>query len=161
MIYCRDHVLQDLHLLNEVALVLLWRVDPAAAITSPKLPHSEHRAASKLMHSERRAVSELIDALLLILDQVGAIETVAMHANPRIPKGRTNKTAYPLRYVQQDLIGLERGLTELSFRLGGPECRSVGPALPNRQLRWLAESLIARAESIMEAVTGAQRSPWE
>ena len=91
-------------------------------------------------------------ALLLILEQVGTIETVPTRMNPETPKGRTRKTAYPLRYVQQDLLALERGLTELSFRLGRPECRSVGPAASNRQLRWLAESLIARAEAILEAV---------
>jgi hypothetical protein len=156
MIYCRDHVMQDLRLLNEAALVLLWRVDPAVAVAAPEWPsnllYREHRAASKLMQSEHRAVSELMQALLLLLDQVNTIETVPMNMNPEVVKGRTRKTAYPLRYLQQDFIALERGLTELSVRLGRPECRSVGPAAPNRQLRWLAERLIARAEAILEAV---------
>jgi hypothetical protein len=152
MVYSRDLVLQDLHLLNEAALALLWRLDPVAAVPASEPP-------SKLHSDEHRAASELMHALLLILDQVDAIETVPMHTNPRIPKGRTSKTAYPLRYVQQDLIGLERGLTELSIRLGRAKCRSVDPAFPNRQLRWLAKSLIARAEPILEAMTGSERPP--
>jgi hypothetical protein len=147
IIYSRVYLLQDLRLLYEAALALLWRLDPEAAVPAPEW-------SSKFLHSEEhRATSELMHALLLILDQVGVIETVPLHANPGIPKGKTSKTGYPLRYVQQDLFALERGLTELSFRLGRQKCRSIGPTSPNRQLRWLAEGLIARGEPILEAVT--------
>jgi hypothetical protein len=146
-------VLQDLRFLSEAALALLWRLDPEAAVPAPEW-------ASRFLHSdEDRAASELMHALLLILDQVDPIETVPLHNNPGIPKGKTSKTAYPLRYVQHDLIALERGLTELSFRLGRPECRSIGLTSPNRRLRWLAEGLIARAEPILEAVIGDRPPP--
>jgi hypothetical protein len=142
-------VLQDLRLLSETALTLLWRLDPEAAIPAPEW-------SAKFLHSgEERAALELMHTLLLILDQVDPIETATLHNNSRILKGRMRKTTYPLRYVEQDIFALERGLTELSFRLGRLKHRSIGSASPNRRLRWLAESLIARAEPILEAVTSS------
>jgi hypothetical protein len=138
-----------LRLLSETALALLWRLDPEAAIPVPEW-------SAKFLHSgEERVASELMHTLLLILDQVDSIETATLHNNSGILKGKMRKTTYPLRYVEQDIFALERGLTELSFRLGRPTYRSIGSASANRRLRWLAESLIAHAEPILEAVTGS------
>jgi hypothetical protein len=146
IIYSGDYILQDLRLLSEAALALLWRLDPEAAIPAPEW-------SSKFLHSDaQRAASELMHVLLLILDQVDAIETVPLQNNPGIPKGRTKKTGYLLRYVQQDLFALERGLTELAYRLPRPKCRLTGSNLRGRQLRWLAQNLVARADPILEAV---------
>jgi hypothetical protein len=116
-------VLQDLRLMSETALTLLWRLDPEAVIPAPEW-------SAKFLHSgEERAASELMRTLLLILDQLGSIETVTWHNNPGILKGKIRKTTYPLRYVEQDIFALERGLTELSSRLGRPTHRSIGLGL--------------------------------
>jgi hypothetical protein len=137
---------QDLRRLNDTAFNLLWRVNPAAMMSTPDwLP-------ALLATSGQRAAWELMSKLLLILDEIYDIETTPLTNNWSMSRGKIRKTGYPLRYVEDDLHNLQRGLSELSLRLHRNECRKIGPEVPRRRLRWLAEGAIARAEPILDAV---------
>jgi hypothetical protein len=46
----------------------------------------------------------------------------------------------------------------LSLRLHRRDCRKVGPEIPGRRLRWLAEGVIARAEPILDVVSERERA---
>jgi hypothetical protein len=152
-IYSRDYLLQDLRLLNEAALALLWRLDPEAAILSTD-------EAAKYLHSEaHRGASEFMRTLRLIRDYVETIEPAAQRGSRVILKARMDKTGYPTRYVEDDLFALHRGLTELSYRVHRPECRLIGSNRGNRSLRWLAEALIARGEAILDIVDRTPHVP--
>jgi hypothetical protein len=137
---------QDLRRLNDAALDLLWRVNPEVMVPSPEwLP-------AFLNTNVHQAAWELMCKLLLILNEVSDIEIAGTQRNGPIVKGRLRKTGYPLRYVEDDLIDLQRALSELSQRLRRRGCRKIGPEIPGRRLRWLAEGAIARAEPILDAV---------
>jgi hypothetical protein len=137
---------QDLRRLNDAALDLLWRLNPAAMVLVPEwLPEV-------LSTDAQRAAFELMRKLTLILDEVYDIETTPLTNNWSMSRGTIRKTGYPLRYVEDDLQDLHRALAELSLRLHQRECRKIGPEVPRRRLRWLAEGVIARAEPILEAV---------
>jgi hypothetical protein len=145
--YKRDHLEQDLRRLNDLALDLLWRLNPEALSSLPTpqwlsdfLPTEVHRAASELMNK-----------LFLILDEVGEIDTPGLLSNWSMLRGKIRSTDYLLRHVAEDLLELTAALTKLSHRLRAPEPRKVGPSLPNRRLRWLAESVVAHAEPALEA----------
>jgi hypothetical protein len=145
--YKRVHLEQDLRRLNDAALDLLWRLNPEALASPPApqwlpefLPTEVHRAASDLMNK-----------LFLILDEVREIDTPALRSNWSILRGKVPDTEYLLRYVAEDLLDLTAAFTRLSRRLRTGEPRKTGPNAPNRQLRWLAESVIAHAEPVLEA----------
>jgi hypothetical protein len=145
--YRRDYILQDLRLLCETALTLLWRLDPIAAIPAPEwssvfLGGDAHRAASELMHW-----------LLLILDRLSTIETVLLRKSLSVQKRGTTKGGYPLRYLEHDLLALDKALTQLAHRLCQSKSRPIGSNLDGRRLRWLAQNLVARTEPILEAVS--------
>jgi hypothetical protein len=138
---------QDLRRLRDAALDLLWRVNPAAIANYDWLPEvmpaSAHRAAWELMRQ-----------LLLILIEVHDIETIPLTNNWSMVRGKIGKTGYPLRYAEHDLHGLQDALAELALRLDVKEYREIGPQVPDRRLRWLAEGLVARAEAIVAALMG-------
>jgi hypothetical protein len=137
---------QDLRRLNDAALDLLWRINPEAMVRSPDwLP-------AFLNTNVHQAAWELMCKLLLILNEVSEIEVAGTQRNGPIVKGRLRKTGYPLRYVEDDLVDLQRALGDLSQRLRRRSCRKIGPEIPGRRLRWLAEGAIARAEPILDAV---------
>jgi hypothetical protein len=137
---------QDLRRLNDAALDLLWRINPEVVVPSPDwLP-------AFLNTNAHQAAWELMSKLLLILNEVSEIEVAGTQRNGPIVKGKLRKTGYPLRYVEDDLIDLQRALSELSHRLRRRECRKIGPEIPGRRLRWLAEGALARAEPILDAV---------
>ena len=133
--------------LNEAALDLLWRLNPAAHAPAPNwLPRL-------LTTNAHRAAWELMSKLLLILDEVHDVKTAAVSKNWSRVKGRMPRTGYPLQYIADDLHNLSRALTDLAARLHRHEFRKIGPEVPARRLRWLAEAAIARAEPILDAVS--------
>jgi hypothetical protein len=147
--YKPTYLEQDLRRLNEAALDLLWRINPAANASAPTwLP-------GLLTTNTHRAAWELMSKLLLILDEVHDVETTAISKNWSRVKGRMPRTGYPLRYIADDLRNLNRALTDLAARMHRREFRKIGPEVPARRLRWLAEDTIARAEPILEAVSEA------
>jgi hypothetical protein len=137
---------QDLRRLNDAALDLLWRVSPEVMVPSPDW------LQAFLNTNVHHSAWELMCKLLLILNEVSEIEVSGTQRNGPIVKGRLRKTGYPLRYVEDDLLDMQRALTELSQRLRRRGCRKIGPEIPGRRLRWLAEGAIARAEPILDAV---------
>jgi hypothetical protein len=147
--YGASYLDQDLRRLNEAALDLLWRINPEALAPAPEwLP-------ALLTTSAQRATWELMHKLLLILDQLYDVETSGMAKNWATLKGKLPKTGYPMRYCADDLLDLNHGLTELAYRLHRREARTIGPELPGRRLRWLAEAVIAQAEPVVDAVSNS------
>ena len=90
--------------------------------------------------------------LLLILNELNDIETGHPTGNASLAKNKIRKTGYPLRYVRDDLLDLQHGLSELSSRLGRHDWRKTGPEIAGRPLSWLAEGTIARAEPILDVM---------
>jgi hypothetical protein len=144
--YGSPYVDQDLRRLNDAALDLLWRVNPEIVVPVPEwLP-------AFLDSETHHAAWELMCKLLLILNEFNDLETGHPTGSVSLAKNKIRKTGYPLRYVRDDLVDLQHGLSELSSRLGRHEYRKTGPEIAGRPLSWLAEGAIARAEPILDVM---------
>jgi hypothetical protein len=150
--YQRCYLEQDLRRLDDAAQSILWRLDPEAVVTVPEwLPNF-------LRTDAHRAAWELMSKLLLILDELHGIDAPGSHNNWAMIVGQAPKTDYPLRYIADDLMELNRGVTQLSLRLRVSEGKTSAAPSRERHLCWLTESLIARVEPILDAVTESGES---
>jgi hypothetical protein len=139
---------EDLRRLDDAASDLLRKLNPEAVAPTPNwLPEF-------LATDESRAAYELMSKLLLLLEEVYDIETPGLTKNSSRTNRKVGNTGYSLQSVADDLLNLHRLISEPAFRLHVRESRKIGPEVPGKRLRWLAQGVVARAEPVLAAVSG-------